>query len=172
MEFDAVIRRRESVRAYDPTRPVDKTTLEKILDAGRIAPSAVNFQPWKFLLVSSPQMLSRVRKCYGRPWFSDAPHILVVTGKPSEAWVRKKDGYNSMETDLTIAMDHIILAAENEGVATCWVAAYDPDVLREALGLSADERVCSITPLGYPPAGYERKKDRPRKSLGEVVRFV
>jgi nitroreductase len=172
MEFDALIRRRESVRSYDPSRPVPKEILEKILDAGRIAPSAANRQPWGFILVSSPEMRARVGKCYGKPWFADAPHFLIVTGRSSEAWTRRNDGYNSLETDLTIALDHMILAAENEGVGTCWIAAYDPDALRGALGLGNDERVFSITPLGYPRPGYERKTDKQRKSLEEIARFL
>jgi nitroreductase len=172
MEFDALIRRRESVRSYDPSRPVRKEILTRILEAGRMAPSAANRQPWRFILVSSPEMRARVGECYGKQWFADAPHCLVVVGKPADAWTRRQDGYNSLETDLTIALDHMILAAENEGVGTCWIAAYDPDALREALGLGKEERVFSITPLGYPRPGYERKAEKQRKSLEEIARFV
>lgn len=171
MDFREVICGRESVRSYDPTRPVDKLVLERILEAGRVAPSAANKQPWRFLLISSRETLTRLKRCYQRPWFQDAPHILVVVGKVGDAWTRQ-DGYNSIETDVTIAMDHMILAAENEGVGTCWVAAYDPGVLRSALGLGPDERVYSITPLGYPRPGYSRKIRKERKTLSEVVTYM
>jgi nitroreductase len=172
MDYAEVIRRRESVRSYDPARPLDPAVLGRILEAGRIAPSAANRQPGRFLVVSSPEGLACVRRCYAKPWFQDAPHILAVTGSPADAWTRAQDGYNSLETDLTIAMDHIILAAENEGVGTCWIEAYDPAVLREALGLGPEEKVFSITPLGYPRAGWERKTERPRKSLPDIVRHL
>jgi len=172
MDFYELIRNRESIRDYDPGRPLDDATLMKILDAGRMAPSAVNFQPWRFLVVSSPEMLAKVRPCYGREWFRDAPHILVVVGLKDEAWVRKQDGYNSIETDLTIAMDHMILAAEYEGVATCWVGAYDPDMLRNALSLKENEVVFSITPLGYPRHGFVKKGSKKRKPLEEVAEFL
>ena len=172
MDFADVIRRRESVRSYDPARPLDPAVLTRILSAGRIAPSAANRQPWSFLVVSSPEGLARVRQCYAKPWFQDAPHVLAVVGTAAAAWTRQKDGYNSLETDLTIAMDHLILAAENEGVGTCWIENYDPELLRSALGLAAEEKVFSITPLGYPRAGWERKTERPRKSLEEVVRYL
>ncbi len=172
MDFTEVIRRRESVRSYDPSRPVAKEVLARILEAGRIAPSATNRQPWKFILVSSPEALARVRPCYGRSWFHDAPHVLAVTGKAADAWSRRGDGYNSLETDLTIAMDHMILAAENEGVGTCWMAAFDPEILRRALGLEAGESVFAITPLGYTPADYKRKSEKPRKALEEIVRYL
>jgi nitroreductase len=167
-----LVRNRESIRSYNPDRPLDRDTLNRILEAGLLAPSAVNYQPWRFLVISSEEMLARVRPCYGREWFSDAPHILVVVGYPEEAWVRKHDGYNSIETDLTIALDHMILAAEFEGVATCWVGAYDPNMLREALSLKENEVVYSITPLGYPKDGFEKKGNKKRKPLEDVVEFM
>ncbi len=170
MEFYEVIEKRESVRDYDPTRPVPKEVLERILNAGRLAPSAINNQPWRFLVVSSPEMLEKVRPCYHRSWFKEAPHILVVVGDYNAAWVRR-DGYNSLETDLAIAMDHLILAATNEGVATCWIAAFDPACLREVLGLKKSEQIFAITPLGYPKAGY-RSKEKKRKPLEEIVEFL
>jgi nitroreductase len=142
-----------------------------VLDTGRLAPSAKNLQPWKFLLVSSPEMLAGVRLCYDREWFRQAPHILVVTGDREAAWVRPSDGWNSLETDLAIAMDHLVLAAHAEGVATCWISAFDPAILREALGLGPTEEVFAITPLGYAaPDAQTRPKDR--KLFEEVVRFL
>lgn len=172
MDFYDLIRNRESIRDYDPDRPLSGETLDRILEAGRLAPSAANRQPWRFLVVSSAEMLRRVRPCYTRSWFQDAPHILVVVGDVNESWVRQADGYNSLETDLTIAMDHMILAAESEGVATCWIAAFDPAILREALSLKESERVYSITPLGYPRKGFEKKGDKKRKDLDEIVQVL
>jgi nitroreductase len=171
MDFTRVISGRESIRSYDPTKPVDKSVLEKILEAGRIAPSAANRQPWRFLLVSSREMLNQVRRCYQKPWFLDAPHVLIVAGRTGEAWTRQ-DGWNSIETDLTIAMDHMVLAAENEGVATCWISAFELGVLRSALSLSSEDRVYAITPLGYPRPGFAKKGQRQRKALSEVVKYL
>jgi nitroreductase len=172
MEFSDLVSRRSSVRSYDPARPVEKAVLERILEAGRLAPTAANRQPGRFLLISSPEMLAKVRASYSKPWFNDAPHVLVVTGKLGDAWSREPDGYNSLETDLTIVMDHMILAAANEGVATCWIAAFHLDVLRSALGLAADEKVFAMTPLGYPRAGEMGAREKKRKPLSEVVRFL
>ena len=171
MDFTTVITGRESIRSYDPTRPLDKAVLERILDAGRIAPSAANRQPWRFVVVSSREALTQVRKCYLKPWFHDAPHVLAVTGRISEAWSRQ-DAWNSIETDLAIAMDHLILAAENEGVGTCWIAAFDPAILRPALGLSLEEKIYAITPLGYSRPGFARKGQKQRKSLSEIVKYL
>ena len=171
MDFTRVISGRESIRSYDPTKPVDKAVLERILEAGRTAPSAANRQPWRFLLISSRDVLSQVRRSYPKPWFQDAPHVLVVAGRTGEAWTRQ-DGWSSIETDLAIAMDHMILAAENEGVGTCWVAAFDPTILRSALSLSSEDRVYAMSPLGYPRPGFAKKAKRERKALTDVVRYL
>ena len=117
-------------------------------------------------------MLAKVRSCYSRSWFADAPQILVVTGDRGAAWTRTGDGYNAMETDLTIAMDHLILAATAEGVGTCWIAAFDPQVLRAALALKENETVFAITPLGYPRPDWQKKEAKERKPLAEIVRYV
>jgi nitroreductase len=172
MEYTELIRSRESIRNYDPGRPVPKTVLEKILEAGRMAPSARNNQPWKFLLISSPAMLEKVRECYHREWFRDAPHILVATGLKDEAWIRNTDGYNSLETDVAIAMTHIILAAENEGIGTCWIAAYDPGLLKEVLNTGENQVIYGITPLGYQRPGFQKTSVKNRKSLREIVEFL
>lgn len=172
MEFYDLIRSRESIRNYDPGRQVPKQILEKILDAGRLAPSACNFQPWKFLVVSSPDMLSKVRTCYPRDWFRDAPHVLIVVGMKDQAWKRSYDGYNSIETDVAIALTHIILAAENEGVGTCWIEAYDPALLRKALNLTSNQVVFGITPLGYQKQGFRKTQKKIRKTPDEVYDFI
>ncbi|OFY64269.1 MAG: nitroreductase [Bacteroidetes bacterium RBG_13_42_15] len=172
MEYTDLIHNRESVRNYDPNRPVPKEILEKILDAGRIAPSACNYQPWKFLVISSPAMLEKVQTCYNREWFKDAPHVLVVLGLKDQAWNRSYDGYNSVETDVAIAMTHIILASENEGVGTCWIAAYNPALLKEVLNPDENQLIFGITPLGYSKPGFQKTLIKKRKSLEDIVEFL
>ncbi|MCU0377388.1 MAG: nitroreductase family protein [Bacteroidales bacterium] len=172
MDFTELINKRESIRSYDPSRPVSEKTLNRILDAGRLALSAANRQPWKFLVISSPHMLEKVRPCYSREWFGDAPHVVAVVGLKDQAWVRSFDGYNSMETDAAIAMTHIILAAENEGVGACWIANYDPAMLREALGIGGTQEVYGITPIGYPRPDFRKSGIKKRKTFGEVVEFL
>lgn len=169
MDFQQLIHQRESIRNYNPNQPVEPEKLQRILEAGRVAPSAANQQPWKFYLVSTSENLSKIRKCYGRSWFSDAPHVLIVAGKRSQAWIRATDGYNALETDLTIAMDHMILAAEAEGVGTCWIAAFDEVVLKKTGFFEEDELIFAMTPLGYQNEGFKRSGKKIRKSLEEIV---
>lgn len=172
MEFTKLIRNRESIRNYDPSRLLSKETLLKILEAGRLAPSACNIQPWKFLVISTPAMLEKVRACYHRDWFKEAPHILVVVGDKEQAWKRSSDGYNSIETDIAIAMTHLILSAENEDVGTCWIANYNSEILREALSLPENQVVYCITPLGYQKDGFRKAGNKKRKPMDEVAVFL
>jgi nitroreductase len=172
MNFHELISERESIRSYDTERIIPDDTLNRILDAGRLAPSACNNQPWEFILVSSKDMLEKIRPCYKASWFQTAPHILIVKGFRNKAWIRQDDGYNSLETDLTIAMDHMILAAEYAEIGTCWVAAFNPEILRKALDLNEDEEVFAISPLGYTPDVFKKKKNKRRKDFKEVIKFL
>lgn len=172
MTFHQLIIQRESIRSYDSGRPVEKDKLLRILDAGRLAPSAANRQPWKFYLISESANLAKVHQCYSRSWFRQAPHILVVAGKQEQAWTRAVDGYNSIETDLAIAMDHIILAAADEGIGSCWIAAFDYSKLK-TLGLfDENEVIFAITPLGYPGSSHSPRPGKDRKALDEVAIFI
>lgn len=172
MDFYELIQKRESVRDYDSNRIIDDSVLNRILNAGRLAPSASNRQPWTFLLVSSNEKLEKVRACYQKSWFQQAPHILVIVGDKSKSWIRSYDGYNSIETDLAIAMDHIILAAENENVGTCWIEDYDFNILSDAISLKDNEVIFSITPLGYQNEGYQKQGNKKRKSLEEIIIII
>jgi len=171
MEYSELIHRRESVRDYDAGRPVARPVLQRILEAGRAAPSACNLQPWRLIVVESEPHLSAVKAAYPRDWIQGARHILAVAGSLESCWKRSFDGYLSLETDLAIVMDHIILAAANEGVGSCWIAAFDPALLRKALDLNEDERVYAITPLGYPRPGWINPRAKTRKALDEIVEF-
>lgn len=171
MNFYELVRQRCSLRSYIKDKPVPEEILLRILSAGQVAPSAKNLQPWTFRVVSSPEKLSEIYPCYPADWIQTAPHLLFVTGRKDESWIRRHDGYNSIETDLAIAMDHMILAATWEGIATCWIAAFKPDLLRRALNLEDNEEIFAFTPLGYvsPEAKPFPKK---RKELNDIVEFL
>jgi nitroreductase len=171
MEYFDLIRTRESIRNYDSERKVPEEVLEKILDAGRLAPSACNFQPWKFILISSKTILDRVKASYNREWLLGAPHILVVLGIRNQAWNRKYDGFNSVETDVSIAMTHILLAAENEGLGACWVANYDPTMLKEVIKPDTEQVIFGMISIGYPKPGFRKVSDKKRKRLSEIVEY-
>jgi nitroreductase len=166
MKFQELIQKRYSVRAYKPD-PVEDEKLARILEAVRLAPTACNRQPFRVVVVRTKGREEELRRIYGREWFTQAPLVLAVCALPAEAWVRRFDGWNAAEVDATIAMTHLVLAAAEEGLGTCWIAAFDPKAAREVLGLPGDVVPTAFTPLGYPADSLPPKKRRP---LDELVR--
>jgi len=166
MNFPELIQKRYSVRAYKPD-PVDEEKLRRILEAVRLAPTAANRQAFRVVVIRTAGREEELRRVYGRDWFTQAPLVLAVCALPAEGWVRKADGWNAAEVDATIAMSHLVLAAADEGLGTCWIAAFDPSAAREVLGLPAEVVPSAFTPLGYPADSATPKK---RKSVAELVR--
>jgi nitroreductase len=169
--FFQLIRNRRSIRAFSPEKQVSDEQIERILEAGRVAPTASNKQPGRVHLVRDSNILRELHRSYPRDWFSKAPAVLVISGNREDAWVRSFDGYNSLEIDIAIMMDHMILAAESEGVSTCWIIAFEPEIVRNALSLGKNEIPFVMTPLGFFPDGYEKREMPERKSLVELVTY-
>jgi nitroreductase len=166
MNFQALIQARYSVRAYKPDS-VGEDKLARILEAARLAPTAANRQPVRIIVIPTKGQEKELGRIYPREWFVQAPLLLAVVAVPSEAWVRKHDGWNAAEVDATIVMTHIVLAAAEEGLGTCWVAAFDPAAAREVLGLPPEVIPSAFTPLGYAADTAAPKKRRP---LADLVR--
>lgn len=166
MEFTELIRSRYSVRAYRPD-PVPDALLTRVLEAGRLAPTAANRQPFRLIVMHTAGRQEELRRLYHREWFGQAPLVIGVCAVTSEAWVRR-DGVNYAFVDAAIVMDHIVLAAADAGLGTCWVAAFDPLAAREILHLPDGVEPVAFTPLGYP-ADAPRPKER--KPLAELVRY-
>ncbi len=171
MDYYELIKNRRSIRSYDKTKKIPPEVLERILEAGRLAPTAANRQPARIIVVENQKNLDKIAPCYAANWFADAPVVLVVLGKREDAWVRKSDGFNSLEIDCTIVMDHMILAAEYEGLATCWIAAFNDQPLREPLDIDDDEFICCLTPLGYLPENAKKPPMTKRKNLDQLVSY-
>ncbi len=150
MEFNTVIQNRYSCRAF-AVRAVEQEKVDRTLEAGRIAPTAVNKQPVHVWAVSNPETLEAIkgvtRSNYG------APLILVVGCRPADAWARRYDGKSGAEVDASIIATYLMLAAENEGLATLWVGSFDPALLKGILlGTDGYELVAMIN-VGYPADG-------------------
>ena len=166
MEFSELVQKRYSVRAYRPV-PVEEDRLHQVLEAARLAPSASNRQPFKIIVIHTAGRETELRRIYDKSWFVQAPLLIAACGIPAQNWIRR-DGKNYNDVDVTIAMDHLILAAANLGLGTCWIAAFDPAAAREVLRLPAGVEPIAFTPLGYP-ADTPRPKER--KALSELVRY-
>ena len=166
MDVFGAIGSRYSVRGYKPD-PVSDELLGRVLEAARQAPTAANRQPFRIIVIHTKGREEDLKRVYGRPWFLQAPLVLVVVAVPGEAW-RRSDDKPYDEVDATIAMDHLVLAATALGLGTCWIAAFNPTAVREVLALPADVEPIALTPLGYPDKGRTATGRRP---LDELVRY-
>jgi nitroreductase len=166
MDFLEIAKKRYSCRAYKPD-PVEDEKLQQVLEAAQVAPTACNLQPFQLIVIHTKGREAQLRRIYSSSWFTQAPLVICACGIPSESW-RRRDGKNYCEVDVTIAMDHLILAAAGLGLGTCWIGAFNPDAAREILGLPDNVEPIAFTPLGYPADSPGRKG---RKSLDEIVRY-
>jgi nitroreductase len=167
MEFTEVIKNRYSVRAYqDKAILADK--LERILEAARLAPTAKNLQSFNIFVIKTAKHKESLTKIYSREWLIQAPLVLLICGKPADNWIRA-DGKNYNDVDVAIVMDHIILAATNEGLGTCWIGAFDCAAAKKELKLPAGLEPIAFTPLGYPA---DQPREKRRKSISEIVEYL
>ncbi|MBI2854846.1 MAG: nitroreductase family protein [Chloroflexi bacterium] len=166
MDFFQVIQKRYSVRSYKPD-PVEDQKLQSIIEAARLAPTASNRQPFKFIVIHTSGREAELNQIYARPWFAQAPLLIGIFTTPDIAWVRR-DGKNYSDIDAAIAMDHLILAATELGLGTCWVAAFDPVATRRVLGLPEGVEPIAFTPLGYP---NDQPKAKKRKTSSDLVKY-
>ncbi len=167
MDFQRLIEARYSVRAYT-SQQVEQDKLHAVLDAARLAPTAANYQPFRLHVIRTAGREADLKRVYNREWFVQAPLVIAISTVPREAWVRR-DGKNYGDVDATIAMDHLILAAADLGLGTCWVAAFDPGAARRLLGTGEGEEPLAFTPLGYPA---DKAVAKLRKPLDALVRYI
>ncbi len=166
MTFLELVQKRYSVRAYKPD-PISDELLQQVLEAARLAPTASNRQAFQFIVIHTAGRMTELKRIYARDWFVQAPLVICACGLPAQNWVRR-DGKNYNDVDVAIAMDHLILAAADLGLGTCWIAAFDIAAAREVLGLPPDVEPIAFTPLGYPA---DAPKPKQRKPLAELVRY-
>lgn len=165
MNFLELVKQRYSCRAYKPLG-VEKEKLEYILECVRLAPSAVNKQPWCFRIVSKEEDKVRLQQCYNRDWFKTAPMYVVASVLHDEEWVRS-DGKHHGDIDIAISVEHLCLAATEQGLATCWVCNFDAVLCKELFNRSDNEEPAVLIPLGY---AEDEVKPKNRKPIETIVR--
>jgi len=163
MEFMEVVRQRRSVRKYKPD-PIPQAKIDYVLEAARLAPSWANGQCWVFIVVTDPKVKHELAEA-GNEWIESAPVIITACAEPKQSGAKGDQGYYLL--DIGIAMEHLVLAATDQGLGTCWIGWFDEKKARKALGAPEGMRVVATTPLGYPD---ETPEPRPRKTLSEIVR--
>jgi nitroreductase len=165
MILDAILKRR-SIRAF-LKKPVEEDKLFRVLEAGRLAPSAKNKQAWKFIVVRDPVLKRQIAEASRKQLFiADADCVIVACATDPDYVMMC--GQNAYPIDLAIAVDHMTLQATAEGLGTCWIGAFDEQKVKEILGIPGHIRVPILFPLGYPET---LPPPRPRKPLHEILFF-
>lgn len=158
MEVFEAIRTRRSIRKFKEV-PVPEHLLTKVLEAGRIAPSAGNRQEWKFIVVTDPDLKRQlVDACRGQAFVGQAGAVIVACATdPAKKWHM---------VDAAIAVDHMTLVAHDLGLGTCWIGAFEEERVKQILGIPEGIRVVVLLPVGVPDMDGV---PRPRKTLDEIV---
>ncbi|MFC1865290.1 nitroreductase family protein [Chloroflexota bacterium] len=166
MDVSQVIKSRRSVRLYQE-KQIEKKKLDKVLEAARLAPSANNRQEWKFIVVRDKDTRKRVANAAsGQTFIGQAPAIIVACATESQSMMTC--GQLRYTVDVSIAMSFMILQAQELGLRTCWIGAFNEPNVKEILGIPDDIRVVAMTPLGYPSRDTAA---RPRKEMEQIVCF-
>lgn len=159
-----VIRRRYSCRSYS-NKPVEEEKIAYIKECMQLAPSAVNRQPWKFRIVLSQEGKKKLQSCYSRPWFNEAPLYILASLLHEQEWVRE-DGKAHGNIDVAIAVEHLCLAATEQGLGSCWVCNFDAKRCHQLFQMPETEEPVVIIPLGY--ASSNEVPPKTRKEISEL----
>lgn len=158
MDVHECIRRRREVREFRPD-PLPADSVRKILEAGRLAPSQRNRQPWHFIVIGNRETLKRIGALASSgPYIADAPLAVAIAISGSKMPLG----------DATRAVQNMVLAAWTEGIGSCWVSGLDRDAIKELLGIPAEMELITVLPFGYPEAP-QAKGNKDRKGLAEVA---
>lgn len=171
MNFMELAKTRYSVRKFDD-RPVEKETLDLILEAGNVAPTGCNYQPQRIYVVQSEEKIAKLNglsKC-----IFGAKTVLLFTYNKDEDWKNPlENGVHSGVQDVSIVASHIMLEAWELGVGTCWVNYFANSRLEKELGLPENERAVLLMPMGYPAEdSVPLKFHEELKNIDETVRFI
>lgn len=174
MNFLELAANRYSVRSF-LDKEVEKEKLLAVLEAGRLAPSAVNYQPVHYIVVTEQEGRRKISEVYNREWMKAAPAVILVCGNHNTSW-KRKDGKDHSDIDVAIAVDHMTLAAVDLGLGTCWVCAFDAKLCSELFALPEHLEPCVLLPIGYPkgvrPEGTRRKQMNELVSWEEYSEFT
>jgi nitroreductase len=166
MDVFTAISQRSSVRAYKDSK-VEEDKLKKILEAGRLAPSASNRQDWKFVIVKATEIRKKLAEAaFGQSFIEEAPVVIVACGTEPNAIMAC--GQPAYTVNVSIAFSFMILQAYELGLGTCWIGAFKEDEVKKILKIPKEVRVVAMTPLGYPDQPLSQKS---RKALDQIVCF-
>ncbi|MCS7132561.1 MAG: nitroreductase family protein [Aigarchaeota archaeon] len=157
-ELVEIIYRRRSIRRYEK-RPVPDDVLNAVLEAGRLAPSASNLQPWHFIVVREPEIKRKLIFSTWNRFIDEAPIVIVGCGEADKKWAA---------IDVAIALENMVIAAEALGLGSCWIGHFREEEVKKALRIPGHLRVVAMITLGYPA---ERPRAPPKKKLEEILHY-
>ena len=178
MDFLELSKIRQSCRRFS-SKPVPKEIVEKCLEAARLAPSACNSQPWKFIVVNSPEMRDKVADAafsgkYSMNAFAKKAPVLVIVGREKDKFLPAVGGMlmrtDFSQIDIGLAMEHFVLAAAEQGLGTCYLGIFDGKKIKEVLKLPKNLKIDLVIPVGYPEDPAIREKTR--KPIEEISSFI
>lgn len=145
--------------------------MDRMRQALRLAPSACNYQPWHFVIVSDEELRQEIAKAaHGQTWMAEAPITVVACGLPDRAYQKMGGQGNSVDIDVAIALDHLTLAAVADGLGTCWIGSFAEHQVKRLLGVPRSVKVVAMTPLGYPASANLNRpiEETQRKPPAEI----
>lgn len=172
-----MIKARTSVREYSD-KPVEDETISYVLECARLAPSYANKQCWRFIVIKNKETIELITKTtIINRWLKTAPVLILACADPADSGTHNSIEYYTV--DVSIALEHIILAATDVGLGTCWIAEFNEKKLKELLEIPKRVRIVGLTPLGYPVGkkGITEQitktllKTKKRKTLDEIVHY-
>lgn len=168
MDVYECIKTRRSIRGYKPDL-IPEATLKRLLNAMRSAPSAKNYQPWKFIVIRD-EVLKRklIKPCNNQKFIVEAPILIVGCAFEDDCFAYMGNSMASYPVDLAIAFTHLTLAAASEGIGTCWIGSFDEDDVKTTLNLPSNVRVVALMPVGYP---RDNPAPKARKQLEDIVSY-
>lgn len=167
MSVESVIRDRYSVRKFKKS-PIEPEKLEKLLDVARLAPTAANRQPNKVYVVQTPEALEKLARAAK---IFDCPLALIFCTDEAAVWTRG-DGAATTDIDASILTDETMLLATELGLGTCWICAFQPEIIRAEFGMPAGLKPVNILAIGYSDQPAPADRLEKRKPLGELLVFA
>ena len=177
MEFIDVIKARTSVREYSE-KPVEDEKITYLLDCARLAPSYMNKQCWRFIVIKNKETIEQIAKTSViNRWLKTAPVLIIACADTTESGSNNSQEYYM--TDVSIAFEHVILAATDVGLGTCWIGGFHEGKIKELLEIPKRIRIVALTPVGYPAGkkGISETitktllKSTKRKTLDEILHY-
>ena len=165
MDVLEAIYTRRSIRRYSK-KEIENKIVDKIIHAGMYAPSAVNKQPWHFIVITDKTIKAKLKSAYTAERIQQAPVLIVCCVDSLVSW-KRHDGKDYGEVDGAIAMQNLVLMASELGLGTCWIANFDEKILKAVLGIPDSVSVVAMTPLGY--ADEKKGAVEDRKPIDEIL---